>query len=143
MLAFLQRIRYDSQVSSTWLVGQAVKTSPSHGENSGSIPLRAAHCFYNSPTRKTQTFLSVSFCVIGNSSNFLLHKKRSAGMHTLLLRNMSQKCDAKAAQNIAKRYSLFRILKIPLENSWNSNLIPRLKSVTMSAVTEKRKGIWL
>ncbi len=24
-----------------WLVGQAVKTSPSHGENSGSIPLRA------------------------------------------------------------------------------------------------------
>ena len=64
-------------------------------------------------------------------------------MHTLLLRNMSQKCDAKAAQNIAKRYSLFRILKIPLENSWNSNLIPRLKSVTMSAVTEKRKGIWL
>ena len=24
-----------------WLVGQAVKTSPSHGENRGSIPLRA------------------------------------------------------------------------------------------------------
>ena len=25
-----------------WLVGQAVKTPPSHGGNSGSIPLRAA-----------------------------------------------------------------------------------------------------
>ena len=27
-----------------WLVGQAVKTSPSHGENRGSIPLRAVDC---------------------------------------------------------------------------------------------------
>ena len=27
---------------SKWFVGQAVKTSPSHGENRGSIPLRTA-----------------------------------------------------------------------------------------------------
>lgn len=27
----------------TWLVGQAAKTSPSHGEIRGSIPLRAAN----------------------------------------------------------------------------------------------------
>ena len=26
-----------------WLIGQAVKTSPSHGENRGSIPLSAAY----------------------------------------------------------------------------------------------------
>ena len=26
-----------------WLVGQAVKTPPSHGGNRGSIPLRAVH----------------------------------------------------------------------------------------------------
>mgnify|MGYP006874288129 CR=1 FL=1 len=33
------------QLSDTkeWLVGQAVKTSPSHGENRGSIPLSAAY----------------------------------------------------------------------------------------------------
>ncbi len=32
----------------TWFVGQAAKTSPSHGENRGSIPLRTADavCFY-------------------------------------------------------------------------------------------------
>ena len=35
-----------------WLVGQAVKTSPSHGENRGSIPLRAANCFYKQPNPK-------------------------------------------------------------------------------------------
>ena len=28
----------------TWLVGQAVKTPPSHGGNRGSIPLRAVDC---------------------------------------------------------------------------------------------------
>ena len=35
-------------------IGQAVKTSPSHGENRGSIPLRAADCKwkFNSPTQK-------------------------------------------------------------------------------------------
>ena len=27
-----------------WLVGQAVKTPPSHGGNRGSIPLRAVDC---------------------------------------------------------------------------------------------------
>ena len=30
-------------VSNLWLIGQAVKTSPSHGENRGSIPLSAAY----------------------------------------------------------------------------------------------------
>jgi hypothetical protein len=28
------------KVNKMWFVGQAVKTSPSHGENRGSIPLR-------------------------------------------------------------------------------------------------------
>ena len=31
-----------------WLVGQAVKTSPSHGENRGSIPLRAVEIIMSS-----------------------------------------------------------------------------------------------
>ena len=35
-----------------WLVGQAVKTPPSHGGNRGSIPLRAVDYFKNSPTLK-------------------------------------------------------------------------------------------
>ncbi len=34
-----------------WLIGQAVKTPPSHGGNRGSIPLSAATVF-NSPTLK-------------------------------------------------------------------------------------------
>ena len=34
-----------SEFNRLWLVGQAVKTSPSHGENSGSIPLRAVDYF--------------------------------------------------------------------------------------------------
>ena len=37
---------YDKQVARTWLVGQAVKTPPSHGGNRGSIPLRATHCYF-------------------------------------------------------------------------------------------------
>ena len=52
-------------------------------------------------------------------------QKRSAGMHTLLLRNMSQKCDAKAAQNIAKRYSLFYsnfVIKKELTIYQNNNI---------------------
>ena len=39
-----------------WLVGQAVKTSPSHGENSGSIPLRAA--------LKSRTLVLDFFCFL-------------------------------------------------------------------------------
>ncbi len=36
-----------------WSVGQAAKTSPSHGENRGSIPLQTATVYnINSPTRK-------------------------------------------------------------------------------------------
>ncbi len=34
-----------------WLVGQAVKTPPSHGGNRGSIPLRAV-AIKNSPTQQ-------------------------------------------------------------------------------------------
>lgn len=37
VLAIYMKIGYNNFVF--WLIGQAVKTSPSHGENSGSIPL--------------------------------------------------------------------------------------------------------
>ncbi len=40
-----------------WLVGQAVKTPPSHGGIRGSIPLRAVDYFKNSPTLE-DTYLS-------------------------------------------------------------------------------------
>ena len=46
VLAFLLKLLYTKQVASakeTWSIGQAVKTSPSHGENRGSIPLSAAY----------------------------------------------------------------------------------------------------
>ena len=45
VLAFLLKLLYTKQVASakeTWSIGQAVKTSPSHGENRGSIPLSTA-----------------------------------------------------------------------------------------------------
>ena len=42
MLAFLNDIWYHS-LCSIWLVGQAVKTPPSHGGNGGSIPPQAAN----------------------------------------------------------------------------------------------------
>ena len=42
MLAFFRQLDYTMQVLFLWLIGQAVKTSPSHGENRGSIPLRTA-----------------------------------------------------------------------------------------------------
>lgn len=51
MLAFCNKMMYsiacrrDRDVflsASVWSVGQAAKTSPSHGENRGSIPLRTA-----------------------------------------------------------------------------------------------------
>ena len=55
VLAFSLKLLYDliavgdksgkaagtEKIEQLWLVGQAVKTSPSHGENRGSIPLRA------------------------------------------------------------------------------------------------------
>ena len=41
-LAFFRQLDYTMQVLLLWLIGQAVKTSPSHGENRGSIPLRTA-----------------------------------------------------------------------------------------------------
>ena len=42
VLAKFSFLLYTTKVIIIWLVGQAVKTSPSHGENRGSIPLRAA-----------------------------------------------------------------------------------------------------
>ena len=42
LLAFFFFMLYTMQVLLIWLVGQAVKTSPSHGENTGSSPVRAA-----------------------------------------------------------------------------------------------------
>ena len=42
MLAFFRQLDYTMQVLFLWLIGQAVKTSPSHGENRGSIPLSTA-----------------------------------------------------------------------------------------------------
>ena len=41
-LAFFRKPYYTMQVLLLWLIGQAVKTSPSHGESRGSIPLSAA-----------------------------------------------------------------------------------------------------
>ena len=61
------RFRYEllihrmSEFNRLWLVGQAVKTSPSHGENSGSIPLRAALYLRYSPTPKKHSEMSASF----------------------------------------------------------------------------------
>ena len=43
VLAFFRQLDYTMQVLFLWLIGQAVKTSPSHGENRGSIPLSAAY----------------------------------------------------------------------------------------------------
>ena len=60
MLAFCNKMMYsiacrrDRDVflsASVWSVGQAAKTSPSHGENRGSIPLQTA-LMKISPTRK-------------------------------------------------------------------------------------------
>ena len=45
VLAFLRKLLYTKRVASAkekWSIGQAVKTSPSHGENRGSIPLSTA-----------------------------------------------------------------------------------------------------
>ena len=42
VLAFFRQLDYTMQVLFLWLIGQAVKTSPSHGENRGAIPLSAA-----------------------------------------------------------------------------------------------------
>ena len=49
VLAFLEPMYYYKQVplsrTEKWLIGQAVKTPPSHGGNRGSIPLSAV--FYS------------------------------------------------------------------------------------------------
>ena len=60
VLAFYGKLLYYKQVARVtarwqrkkWLVGQAVKTPPSHGGNRGSIPLRAVILKKNSPTQQ-------------------------------------------------------------------------------------------
>ena len=38
-IAFSKKMWYNNQVSKTWPLSQAAKTSPSHGEGMGSIPV--------------------------------------------------------------------------------------------------------
>ena len=38
-IAFLKKMWYNNQVARTWPLSQAAKTSPSHGEGMGSIPV--------------------------------------------------------------------------------------------------------
>ncbi len=61
---------------SIWLVGQAVKTPPSHGGNRGSIPLRAVDCFYKTaqPIQVPETPFSARFWV------FLFYTKEDGSM---------------------------------------------------------------
>ena len=42
-LAFSEKMCYNTTVRKTRPVGQAAKTSPSHGENMGSIPVRVTN----------------------------------------------------------------------------------------------------
>ena len=39
-IAFSKKIWYNNRVARTWPLSQAAKTSPSHGEGMGSIPVR-------------------------------------------------------------------------------------------------------
>ena len=54
VLAFFDGIYYAIQASFKWLVGQAVKTPPSHGGIRGSIPLRAVDYFRIAQPWKTE-----------------------------------------------------------------------------------------
>ncbi len=73
-------------MSSAWLVGQAVKTPPSHGGNSGSIPLRAArelprthslrefllfHCFFLCQADPQRL---ITLCGSAQSCNYSMQK---------------------------------------------------------------------
>ena len=51
VLAFFGGIYYAIQASFKWLIGQAVKTPPSHGGIRGSIPLRTVCVLHNNVTR--------------------------------------------------------------------------------------------
>ena len=59
---------------SGWLVGQAVKTSPSHGENRGSIPLLAVSVRDNSPTLRIPDLSGIF--LYDRKFHFLSYKKR-------------------------------------------------------------------
>ena len=66
VLAFFTDMLYDIQVPrmqySIWLIGQAVKTPPSHGGNRGSIPLSAVYVCLDSSLCKRGTS-RFSFCL--------------------------------------------------------------------------------
>ena len=71
-LAFPLVLLYTKQVASErrkrirkWSIGQAVKTSPSHGENRGSIPLRTA--------KRIQKDSESFFCVPVPFSDFSIY----------------------------------------------------------------------
>ena len=66
MLAFFRQLDYTMQVLFLWLIGQAVKTSPSHGENRGSIPLSTA---------EKLLVIQELFCSIGST---VLHESAKA-----------------------------------------------------------------
>ena len=54
-----------------WLVGQAVKTSPSHGENRGSIPLLAVDCFLTAqPERMLEIILRMVYSIFYAMGNY-------------------------------------------------------------------------
>ena len=42
-MVYIKRVDSEEQTTNKWPVGQGVKTSPSHGENTGSIPVLAAN----------------------------------------------------------------------------------------------------
>ena len=77
VLAFLLKLLYTKQVASakeTWSIGQAVKTSPSHGENRGSIPLSTAG--------KLLEIQKLFLCNRKFLWNSLLHKKPPGDAHS-------------------------------------------------------------
>ena len=73
---FFRKICYDIKVANDkWFPGQAVKTSPSHGENRGSIPLGTAE--YEGEMLMTASlfscFTQLSACCVQYSSCFAQH----------------------------------------------------------------------
>ncbi len=62
-------------INGSWFVGQEVKTPPSHGGIRGSIPLRTALFFINSPTQRMLEALVYQVCGI------FLFVRRSASKH--------------------------------------------------------------
>ena len=67
-LDFFRKVSYTKIVR--WLVGQAVKTPPSHGGNRGSIPLRAIVLLLKPPQNQCCTVLR-GFCFASLNSDKL------------------------------------------------------------------------